>query len=240
VYDDWVSHRVTFSDDAIVDAVARFGAIALSPDKVAGGNRAAVELTIEESARQLLEQPTRCVLHRQASFMPRLLGRSDLVVAPDGDLWAFPMPAVDGGEAPLVVGGTVTVRFSDADDVDQLARYLTTGDAATRRADRGGFVSARSTVALDRYSSTLDRFVAELLLEADVVRFDASDLMPPEVGVGTFWTGMTSWLGGARLRSVLADIDASWPVELTKPAVPFDAGLDAEADAEADAGGTDD
>eukprot|EP01041_Mallomonas_annulata_P032994 gene32994-55560_t len=31
---------------------------------------------------------------------------------------------------------------------------------------------------------------------------------------------MTSWLGGARLRSVLAEIDASWPVSLTKPAIP--------------------
>jgi alpha-glucoside transport system substrate-binding protein len=62
-----------------------------------------------------------------------------------------------------------------------------------------------------------------------VVRFDASDLMPSEVGVGTFWTGMASWLGGARLRSVLADIDASWPVALPKPAAPLAVEVDAEA-----------
>lgn len=219
VYDGWVAHEVPFTDDAIVAAVERFGAIALSPDQVAGGNRAAVELTIEESARELLERPARCVLHHQASFLPRLVGRS-VTIAPDGDLWAFPMPAVDGGEAPLVVGGSVTVRFSDDDDVDQLARYLTTADAGARRAARGGFVSPRTTVSFDDYSSALDRFVAESVAAAEVVRFDASDRMPPEVGVGTFWTGMTSWLGGARLRSVLVEIDASWPVSLTKPAIP--------------------
>lgn len=221
VYDGWVSHEVPFTDDAIVAAVERFGAIALSPDQVAGGNRAAVELTIEESARELLERPARCVLHHQASFLPRLVGRS-VTIAPDGDLWAFPMPAADGGEAPLVVGGSVAVRFSDDDDVDQLARYLTTADAGARRAARGGFVSPRSTVTLDDYSSAFDRYVAELVADADVVRFDASDRMPPEVGVGTFWTGMTSWLGGARLRSVLTEIDESWPVTLLRPALPPD------------------
>ncbi len=228
VYDGWVAHEVPFTDDAIVAAVERFGTIALSPDQVAGGNRAAVELSIEESARELLERPTRCVLHHQASFLPRLVGQG-VTIAPDGDLWAFPLPAADGGQAPLVVGGSVTVRFSDDDDVDQLARYLTTAEAGVRRAARGGFVSPRSTVSLDDYSSALDRFVAESVAEADVVRFDASDLMPPEVGVGTFWTGMTSWLGGARLRAVLAEIDASWPVPLTRPAVPPSGSGDGDA-----------
>ena len=44
-----------------------------------------------------------------------------------------------------------------------------------------------------------------------MLRFDASDLMPPEVGVNTFWSGMTTWLSGARLSTTMAAIDASWP-----------------------------
>ena len=32
---------------------------------------------------------------------------------------------------------------------------------------------------------------------ADVFRFDGSDLMPKEVGSGTFWTGMVEWMSGA-------------------------------------------
>ena len=233
VYDDWVRHRVLFSDREIVDAVERFGAIALSPTMVAGGNRAAVELTLTESARQLITPDAPCVLHRQASFLPRLLAADiaadDVDIAPDGDLWAFPLPAVGGGPAPLVVGGSVVVRFSDDDAVDRLAEYLTTDDAAARRADRGGFVSARSTFDIERYTFELDRHVAELVRNAEVVRFDASDRMPPEVGVGTFWTAMTSWLGGARLSAVLADVDASWPMVATKPAIPPSGQLSTEA-----------
>jgi alpha-glucoside transport system substrate-binding protein len=217
VYDSWVTHEVTFTDPAIVAAVERFGSIALNPSMVAGGNRAAVELTLVESARQAASSRPPCVLHRQASFLPRMLDRS-VDIAPDGDLWAFPLPADGGGEAPLVLGGTVVVRFADDDEVDQVARYLTTDDAAAKRAEVGGFVSARSTFAADRHGTEFDRYVAALVRDAEVVRFDASDVMPAEVGVGTFWTGMTSWLGGARLRSVLAEIDASWPTSLLRPA----------------------
>src|SRR3546814_5219930 len=33
-------------------------------------------------------------------------------------------------------------------------------------------------------------------LENDTGRFDASDMMPPEVGSGTFWTGMIDYVRG--------------------------------------------
>jgi len=48
-------------------------------------------------------------------------------------------------------------------------------------------------------------------MNADTFRFDGSDLMPGAVGAGSFWTGVTNWVGGASLDEVLATIDASWP-----------------------------
>ena len=49
---------------------------------------------------------------------------------------------------------------------------------------------------------------------ADVMRFDASDLMPAEVGTGTFWTGMVDWVSGEKdIDTVLQEIDSSWPTE---------------------------
>ncbi|MEE8590501.1 MAG: carbohydrate ABC transporter substrate-binding protein, partial [Spirochaetia bacterium] len=49
------------------------------------------------------------------------------------------------------------------------------------------------------------------LLNAKVFRFDASDLMPAEVGAGTFWTGMVDYISGIDLDRVLAEIEDSWP-----------------------------
>ena len=59
---------------------------------------------------------------------------------------------------------------------------------------------------------------ARTALDAGVWRYDASDLMPTEiggwtegVGPGAFWQGMIDWVDGIRtIDQVFADIDAEW------------------------------
>ena len=214
VYDGWVDHTIAFTDDRIVGAFDRFGAIALDARQVAGGPRAAVEQTIEEAANALTASPPACLLHHQASFFPQLLdGRPTF--SPTGDVWMFPMPAAPGGGAdpppPLVVGATLLVAFDARPEVQAVQRFLMSTDAAHARiADRSSFISPLRSVAPADYPSARDGAIAGWLAGAATLRFDASDLMPPDVGLGAFWTGMTSYLGGAPLGIVLRDIDDAW------------------------------
>ena len=46
--------------------------------------------------------------------------------------------------------------------------------------------------------------------EADVVRFDGSDLMAVAVGTGTFWQGMIDYVAGTDLDSVLINIQRGY------------------------------
>ena len=223
VYDQWVDHDVTFSDAPITDAIERFGSIALTPSNVYGGNRAAVEFTVQQAARQLLGSSPKCLLHHQASFLTDFLAGS-VDVAPDGDLWVFPFPGPATAQSSMMIGGTLVSRFADRPEVRQLAEYLTTPAAARERAAQGGFISPLETVTADAYPSALNRTIAQWTLDAEVVRFDASDLMPPEVGVDAFWAGMTAWLSGARLTTTVAQIDLAWPLPTTRPAPMEDRG----------------
>jgi len=218
-YDGWVAHKVEFADPKIAEAVEMFGSIALNSARVVGGNRAAVEITVEDAARALVNPKPSCLLHRQANFLPDLLGPAGkgLDISPSGDLWVFPFPGPEGGESTMLVGGTMVARFDDRAEVRDVAKYLTSVDAATARAARGGFISPLESFDPAAYPSELNRTLADWTSTAEVLRFDASDLMPPEVGVGAFWDGMTAWLSGARLASTLAAIDAAWPVV----AVPY-------------------
>jgi alpha-glucoside transport system substrate-binding protein len=52
---------------------------------------------------------------------------------------------------------------------------------------------------------------AQIILSADTYRYDGADLMPPEVGLGSFYRGITDWVQGADLEAVLQEIDNSWP-----------------------------
>jgi alpha-glucoside transport system substrate-binding protein len=62
------------------------------------------------------------------------------------------------------------------------------------------------------YGKDMERGIAALVNEATSFRFDGSDLMPGEVGAGSFWTGMTDYVSGVSdLDTVLKQIDDSWP-----------------------------
>jgi alpha-glucoside transport system substrate-binding protein len=71
-------------------------------------------------------------------------------------------------------------------------------------------------VGPDCYTDELLAGASEVLttaLKEGTGRFDASDLMPAEVGSGSFWTGMIEYVRGGpdSLEGVLTDIENSWP-----------------------------
>jgi alpha-glucoside transport system substrate-binding protein len=75
-----------------------------------------------------------------------------------------------------------------------------------------GALAPHKDTNLDWYGDDVERGIASLVSEVTSVRFDGSDLMPGEVGVGSFWKGMTDYFSGSvDLDTALKEIDASWP-----------------------------
>jgi alpha-glucoside transport system substrate-binding protein len=102
--------------------------------------------------------------------------------------------------------------FNDRPEVRALMEFFTTPQSASGWLQNGGALAAHQTATPDMYGVDLERGIAELVSEATSFRFDGSDLMPGEVGAGSFWTGMTDYVSGAAdLDTVLSEIDAAWP-----------------------------
>ena len=74
-------------------------------------------------------------------------------------------------------------------------------------------MSANKELDISLLVSPIDQLAGELLQDPEAVfRFDGSDLMPGEVGAGSFWTEMTSWIANDKHdQEVLDSIEASWP-----------------------------
>jgi alpha-glucoside transport system substrate-binding protein len=211
VYDQWVSHEIPFTDPRIKSAFEWFGEIALDPEYVLGGPTGVISTPFGDSPRPLFEDPPGCFLHRQASFIVEFLPES---VEPGVDVSVFPLPPIDPSQGtPVILGGIVFGVFNDTPAVRALMEYLATPEPHTIWAGLGSYISPHQQVELTAYPDELTRQQVEILRDAEILRFDGSDLMPGEVGTGSFWSGIVDYVGGRDLQPVLEDIDASWPQE---------------------------
>ena len=208
VYDDWVNHDIPFNHPAVEAALTTFGDIVLDPDLVRGGPTGAISIPFGDSPSALFSEPPGCYLHRQASFITDFLPSG---LEPGNTVDVFGLPPIDAtAGSPVLVGGIVYAQFNDTSAATALMQHLATAQAHEIWAGEG-YITPHQQVALEAYPDDLIRNQAAVLQQADVIRFDGSDLMPGAVGTGTFWTGMVDYVGGTDAATVLTAIEASWP-----------------------------
>ncbi len=208
-YDAWVAGELPFSSPEVKNAIETWSEIWFNPDYVFGGTDGIVSTFFGDAPAPMFEDPPRCWLHRQGNFITGFF--------PEGaeagvDYDFFYLPPVDEAYGkPFLVAGDIMAQFNDRPEVNALMEYFTTPQSASVWLANGSALAAQQTTPLEMYSEDL-RGVAELAAAATSFRFDASDLMPGEVGAGSFWTGMTDYVSGlSDLDTALAEIDASWP-----------------------------
>ncbi len=165
---------------------------------------------IGDSPTHMFEDPPTCWMHKQASWIQGFFGEG---LEPGVDYDFFYLPPVDPEYgSPVLMAGDVYTMFNDRPEVRAFLEYLSTGASIEIMVRNGGGISPHQDSSLEWYATDIDSRIAEILLNAETVRFDASDLMPAEVGTGTFWTAMVDYVGGTiTLDEALQEIDDSWP-----------------------------
>jgi len=206
VYDQWVNHEIPWTDPAVKTAWEYFGQVAANEDYVWGGTTGVLSTFFGDSPVPLFDDPPGCYMHRQASFITGFFPEG----VEEGDYDFFPFPPIDPQWGTPVLGGAdLIVMFNDTPEARQLLEYLASPEPQEIWAAAGGFISPHKGVSMDAYPDDLTRKMAEMVVSAEVFRFDASDLMPAAVGAGSFWTGVLDYVGGADLDAVLEEIEAS-------------------------------
>ncbi len=208
-YDRWAAGDLPFTDAAIAASFEDFSEMALTVGRPFGGRRAVLNTNVQAAAQPMFDDPPGCLLHRQASFASDDLDPS-VEIGPDGDIDVFVLPSRDDEPPPLLVGGTFAASGTDRPQTWELLEYLASPEGSAPWVQRGGFISPHASVGRDDYGSELDGRMAELLADADVVRFDGSDLMPPAVGTGTFYSAMLSYIAAGQLDDALAEAQSGY------------------------------
>jgi alpha-glucoside transport system substrate-binding protein len=210
VYDQWLAHEIPFDSPEVLQAAQIAEDIFFNEDYVYGGTSGILTIWVGDTQTPMFEDPPQCWFHKQAGWIPDFWPEG---TEPGVDSSFFYFPPIDEEFGRPVLGaGDVFSAFNDRPETVALMQYLASPEGARVWIERGGLISPNRRVPVEWYGTYVDRAQAEILQNATTLRFDASDLMPAEVGAGTFWAGMVDWVSGdAELATVLAEIEASWP-----------------------------
>ncbi|GAA5159208.1 sugar ABC transporter substrate-binding protein [Ornithinimicrobium tianjinense] len=213
VYDDWVAHRIPFNDERVVQAFEAYGELANKEGNVLGGATGILSTPFAEAMTPAFQEDPDCYLMRQGNFATGFFPE-DVQSNLDEEvgLFVFP-PAADGFKGqPILGGGDLATAFSYDTDTIEFMKFLTSDKFGGEWAAAGGWLSPHKTFDASQYPDETTRQIAEMATTADVFRFDASDLMPKEVGSDSFWKGMVSFQSGDQTAQEAADaIEKSWP-----------------------------
>ena len=205
VYDRWVANEMPFDDPAVVKAIELFGSFARNDDFVSGGAEAVASTDFRDSPMGLFSVPPGCYMHRQASFIPTFFPQDA-----DSDFFYFPSFAGEDLGNPVLGAGTSFAITRDAPVAHGLIAFLQTPIAHEVWMAQSGFLTPFQAVNPEVFTNADQRKMNEILLGATTFRFDASDLMPGEIGAGAFWTGMVDYVTGADAGKVAAAIQDRW------------------------------
>jgi alpha-glucoside transport system substrate-binding protein len=150
-------------------------------------------------------------MHRQGNFYAANWP-DGTTLGEDGQVNAFYLPSPEEFGQVTLSGGIYAAAFSDRPEVMQVMQYIASTEYSDARAPVGGFLSPNQNTDTSLYPTEIEQNFAEILADADPVRFDASDLMPGAVGAGSFWTAAVDITTGAKdVQTAFADVEASWP-----------------------------
>jgi alpha-glucoside transport system substrate-binding protein len=209
-YDAWVAGTLPFDSPEVKQAIETWSELWFNDAYVNGGRSSIVSTYFGDAPGPMFDDPPKCWMHKQGNFITGFFPEGKVAGV---DYGFFYLPPVDPAYGkPFLVAGDVMVMFNDRPEVRALMEYFTVPESALGFLEGGGALAAHQTATPEMYGVDLERGIAVLVQEATSFRFDGSDLMPGEVGSGSFWEHITSYVAGSEdLDTAMQAIDATWP-----------------------------
>jgi alpha-glucoside transport system substrate-binding protein len=209
-YDKWLTNELKFDSPEVRNAVDYVTKIWFEDKYVYGGRKSIPTTFFGDAPKPMFEKPPKCWLHRQGNFITTFFPEG-LTAGTDYDFFYLPPIDPQYGK-PVLVAGDIYAMFNDRPEVRAVIQYFSMGESLKGWVEAGGAISPHKDSSLDWYGDPVTRKIAEMIQNADSVRFDGSDLMPGAVGAGSFWKYMTDYVSeNVDLETALKEIDASWP-----------------------------
>ena len=185
-YEKLFSGELPFDDPTVKAALVEMFKV-LNNQNLPGGVEGALGTPFVDSIGQVFGKNPKAELYYEGGFVGGIAtDQVNTALKPGTTIDFFPFPEINPDVGtPLLGAGDVAVAFENNDDVKALMEYLAGKDAGTEWVSTGAIVSPNKSVDLAAYPNDLVRKEAEQVQNAEVFKFDGSDLLPG--ALGTEW-----------------------------------------------------
>jgi alpha-glucoside transport system substrate-binding protein len=219
VYDGWTTNEVKFDDPRVVEAMQAVVDLWTDDNVFAPGGTISATNFGAPVAESLAADD--CYMVRHSNFFAGLFPAGTAFADPTNPdaIDVFYFPDING-DGPVLSAGNFAAAFDEEPATMAVLEYMATAEYAQTRqakqsAELGGSLSGFLSAAKGQDPSVyqpLEQNFLDILTSADFVRFDGGDLMPADVGSGSFWSQGTSLVNGdITAEEAGANIQATWP-----------------------------
>ena len=184
-YDQLAAHEIPWTDQSVKDALAEMAKIYGDTDNVVGGKAGALQADNPTSISRVLTDEPEGAMVIEGDFVPTAV---ETTLEPETGYDVFTFPAINDSPPAVIGSGDFVAMFKDSPAAQALVEYLASAEAAEAWASRGIGTPNRN-VDESVYPDDLVRTTSSAIGEAEIFRFDLSDLQPSAFG-GTVGQGL--------------------------------------------------
>jgi alpha-glucoside transport system substrate-binding protein len=178
-YDQLSKHEIPWTDQSVKDALTEMAKVVGDGANIAGGTNGALQDDFPTSVGNVLSDNPKAAIVIEGDFVP---GAVETTLKPVEGYDVSPFPNINDSPLSVVGGGDIMTMFNDTPASRAFMQFLATPEAAQAWAELGGFSSANKKLDTSVYPDEILRKTASAIGEAEVFRFDLSDLQPAAFG----------------------------------------------------------
>jgi alpha-glucoside transport system substrate-binding protein len=183
-YDKLSKHQLPWTDPTVVQTLKLLGDYWRGPKNIQGGPTGAVQVTFTQSIADVFGEAPKSSMLYEGDFVAAEINKLGKAKVGENAKF-FDFPSINGSKPAVVTAGDQAVALKDTPAAMALMAFLASPDAAKIMAGKGGFVSANKNLDTSSYVDETTKQIATSVVNAELLRFDMSDLTPQAFGGGT-------------------------------------------------------
>jgi alpha-glucoside transport system substrate-binding protein len=207
-YKEWYEGKLSWTSPEMKKTWQSWGQIVADPKMIYGGSQYVLSTNFGQAEAPLFTDPPEAYFHMQASFLEGFIAQQFPNLKPGEDYDFFGFPPIDPQYSKsLEAGGDLVGMFRDTPQARAFMNYILTPEAQSYWTSGSGALSANRDVSLVFYPSVLSKTAATILQNAEIVVFDASDMMPSQMNA-QFWSAILEYVQDpSKLDGILQNLD---------------------------------